>query len=491
MSTRRRSKSPDRTIPARALAAALRILPGALALATASVAEAYVTVGPNGTYATIQGGVNQALANGGDEVRVEVKLCTDVHGFQYVCAFKENIILAANHSVTLSGGWQSDFQTPSANRTWVQGAGASLETLRLLLETGGVTIDVSGFDFNGSGTAADGNTRAVRVDALAPGLQVNIHDNTLRNNALLATGPVGLYGGGGVWVQAQQGAMIMVQDNTFQSNSVYGGGSGGTFGGAASLWIGDGSQASFTGNVITGNFISNADGGACHGGAVFAGASGPGTNLTLSGNNWTSNQQFGCSSGATGDAAEIHSSYSATVHISDELWQSNAAANDPGVYEVFMHADNYGAIYAGNALITHGTWGGLYAQTDATAVLKVVNFTIADNPVLGFNGVGPGTQLWNTILWNDGSPISTSGGATANNYLSSDPLFVDSANGNYRLNPNSPAINAGHNVIPNATFSSDLDGSPRPYAGDCRAIADIGAYEFHSQGDRVFCSAFE
>jgi hypothetical protein len=242
---------------------------------------------------------------------------------------------------------------------------------------------------------------------------------------------------------------------------------------------------------MTGNSVGNPSGGGCHGGAVWGEALGLAAHLTLTGNTSTSNQQFGCTSGATGDAAEIHSAYSATVDISGELWQSNAAANDPGVYEVFMRADNYGVIYAGNALITHGTWGGLYAQTDPTAFITVANFTISDNPVLGFNGVGPGTQLWNTILWNDGSAISTSGGATSNYILVDDPKFIDSANGNYRLNADSPAINAGKNVIPNATFPADLDGSPRPYAGDCRSIADIGAYEFHSQGDRIFCSAFE
>lgn len=489
MSTRHRQNSPDRIIPARVAATGWRILLGALALAMMTGVQAYVTVGPHGTYATIQGGVNQALANGGDEVRVEVKLCTDVHGFQYVCPFKENLAFAATHSITLSGGWASDFVTPTATRTWIQGGGANQDTILVTASTPGVTTTISAFDVNGSGTTPQYNTRGIRIVANTIGVAVNVSGNTVRNNAMQTLTISS--GGGGIFALAGGGANVSIHDNEFQNNSVLGLDTAATYGGAAWLSVSDGSQLAFENNAVTGNAISNPSGGGCHGGAVWAEATGAGAQLTLSGNTSSGNQQFGCTSGSTGDAAEIHATGGAVIQIASEAWLSNSTVSNPGVYEVFMHADNFANIYAGNGLITHGTWGGLYAQTDATAIIKVVNFTIADNPVLGFNGVGPGTQLWNAILWNDGSPLSTSGGATANSILENDPAFVDSASGNYRLTAGSPAINAGTNVVPNATFPTDLDGSPRPYAGDCRSIADIGAYEFHAQGDRIFCSAFE
>ena len=62
------------------------------------------------------------------------------------------------------------------------------------------------------------------------------------------------------------------------------------------------------------------------------------------------------------------------------------------------------------------------------------------------------------------------------NNLSADPKFMDTTNGNWHLNPNSPCIDAGVNL---SSVSNDLDGIIRPFDGnnDGTATTDMGAYE--------------
>jgi pectin methylesterase-like acyl-CoA thioesterase len=77
-------------------------------------------------------------------------------------------------------------------------------------------------------------------------------------------------------------------------------------------------------------------------------------------------------------------------------------------------------------------------------------------------------SLSSTLIHCCTTPLPTAGVGN----IANAPLFVDSANGNLRLQSNSPCINAGNNAY--VTTTTDLDGRPRIVGG----TVDIGAYEF-------------
>jgi predicted outer membrane repeat protein len=83
------------------------------------------------------------------------------------------------------------------------------------------------------------------------------------------------------------------------------------------------------------------------------------------------------------------------------------------------------------------------------------------------------------------------GGASGLGNIDVDPRFVDAAGGDYRLEPDSPCIDAGHNWAAAGLAKIDLDGNPRfadephtPETGcGTPVVVDIGAYE--ARGDAV------
>ncbi|HEV7491695.1 MAG TPA: choice-of-anchor Q domain-containing protein [Rhodanobacteraceae bacterium] len=75
--------------------------------------------------------------------------------------------------------------------------------------------------------------------------------------------------------------------------------------------------------------------------------------------------------------------------------------------------------------------------------------------------------------------VPPAGSGTINEY----PLFIDAANGNYRLMPGSPARDAGDNSPPGTTRDVDLDGRPRIVGR-----VDMGAYEVI---DHIFGDGFD
>jgi hypothetical protein len=107
---------------------------------------------------------------------------------------------------------------------------------------------------------------------------------------------------------------------------------------------------------------------------------------------------------------------------------------------------------------------------------------LVSNSIVSLNTAAASPNLLGAFL-NDSctTPLPNEGLGNIDN----DPLFVDLAAGNLRLQSNSPCINAGNNACVSGT--TDLDGRPRIVGG----TVDIGAYEFQSPASTISYAWFQ
>jgi predicted outer membrane repeat protein len=272
------------------------------------------------------------------------------------------------------------------------------------------------------------------------------------------------------------------------------------------------------------SFRNNAAGGGAAGGGIYAEneCSLALTDVTFVGNSATTGGALRLSVGAsavlrgarfTANTASyasnaIHAYQSAGLNITDAVFERNSSA---GNYAGALYVSNStatvtNAVFSNNTVVESSggaSYGGaVFSQLSTAHTLSFTNVSFAGNVAGWFGGAlysdfGSPT-LVNCVVWGNSAtygsnqirPSSTGAvtvsysiveggwtGAGSDN-LSDDPLFVDAAADNLRLQAGSPAIDAGNNSAPGLP-ATDLDGRPRIVDGnkDGAAVVDMGAYE--------------
>jgi hypothetical protein len=122
-----------------------------------------------------------------------------------------------------------------------------------------------------------------------------------------------------------------------------------------------------------------------------------------------------------------------------------------------------------------GPWAAVFNNN------RLYNCTISGQ---SSGGAGDGTLIYNSIIYGNGETEVASSATCTNcctgsslrpgtGNIAADPLFVDAANGDYRLRADSPCIDAGNAAYGTGFSGTDYAGAPRVQGGQ----ANIGAYE--------------
>ncbi len=274
---------------------------------------------------------------------------------------------------------------------------------------------------------------------------------------------------------------LTTQDTTYISSTIIDGNSNGS---VVKFESGEDSTS-----ILTGFTITNGD--ALYGGGIYCNSSSPNLqNVTISGNSAEFGGGIHCvssspnlvnvtisgnsASGTYGYGGGINSE-SSSINFENVTITGNSAENGGGIFCDDFNTSIKNVTITGN---TASEVGGGILCFDSNPSLE--NLTLTGNSAdLGggiycFNNSNP--SLVNSILW-DNSPeeIYISSGSVTATYsdiqgqwiglgnINSDPLFVDSGNGDYHLQSISPCINTGDPSSP-----LDPDGTR----------ADMGAYYF-------------
>jgi hypothetical protein len=336
--------------------------------------------------------------------------------------------------------------TNGATKTTINGG--KVDAVAKFVTAEGLSSVLDGF------TITNGNGLGINILSTSP---------TVKNNIVtLNTGCPG------IGILIGDGSPL-IQNNTVSNNAqltCFGGDSAGiTVGGPPS-------GAQIIGNTISGNNSSLGTGG----GGISLNAVG---SVLIQGNLIQENAGFrGGGIGGLNDTSQ--------VRIIENVISGNTGATAGG-----MGIDNTVSLILNNTVAGNDAPGGASAFSGhfftTTGAMTISNNLFIGNPgqpavdCRGFDTVSPPVFSFNDVFTpggpNYGSMCIDQTGKNGN--ISVDPLFVNSAASDFRLQATSPAIDGGSNTAPSLP-TEDIAGNDRILDGngDCLATVDMGAYEF-------------
>ena len=309
---------------------------------------------------------------------------------------------------------------------------------------------------------------------------------TIQNGRSDFTTP-GFGSGGGIFIGA---ASPTIKDNVITNNHAVVG---------IGVYVSDGSPL-IQNNTITGNTQCCGSSGSGGGGILVNGGTSTPASPKIVGNKITNNSLL-----AGGSGGGIDVEYFSSPTIQSNLIQGNVVYNNGGGIELQSGGS---PILVQNLIVDNTTQGG---GSGAGIYVSSPSFTIVSNTIAGNTAFDrtSGAYIYSLLTqflftnniviaadsqtavtcvnWNAApSPsfsyndvYSPSGAASSGvcdfaslpGNISSDPLFMNAANGDFHLKLGSPAIDAGNNLAP-LLPQTDLDGNPRIVG-----VVDLGAYE--------------
>lgn len=401
----------------------------------------------------------------------------------------------------------------SAAPVWSSGGGLYLHYSDAILRNNTIISNTASTGYRGSGgglhlhrspatlltNTVQSNLGGLTELGYGGGLLLNYSAAVLQGNTVISNTASNWYGsGGGLYLQYSD---AVIQNNTVAHNIAsvtYRGSGGGLFllvsgvtlknntisynlasaGREASWGNGGGLFISWCNtllqdNLVQGNIASSTSAG--NGGGLYI----EGSPAILQNNTIISNTAT-LSPTVVGQGGGLYVQGSSPFTFTNNLVTNNEARTEGSGLWFKGTAFNPSSGHLRHTTIAHNFGDGAGVYVEGNTELTFTNTIIAGHSSVGVNATTGSTATLEATLWH-GNGMDTIGAGTISTgtiNLYADPRFVDVSAGDYHLNSDSPAIDAG-----DARYCppDDLDGNPRT---DLRC--DIGAFEVqHADSDTV------